>query len=230
MLCVRGTVVAAIVVGALVSPTNARAQCPTEPSLSQRQAFVDKAIDRGARQGRTWAGLWGGSFGVAAVGAVTIASVIDDRGWSIDLYVSGGAAALGALSRAVLMPALVRKRRGYRKRVAQGLRGCERLQAAERVLVTGARGERRARSVAMHLAALTVSASTGVILGLGFNRPISGNRQFMIGAAVGQVMLLTMPKPATVALARYRRTTLSGLQAVPLGLLGGGGAAVRGSF
>lgn len=195
-----------------------------------RADWIEHALHAGAREARTWAVSWGTTFGIAALAQGVGAVLVSDRGLKIDLSVGASAALVGTATRLIIVTPAVRQLRRLRRLRTRD--ACARAHAAERALVDGARAEGRMRSVGMHLLALGFSAGVGVVLGVGFRRPLSANRQVMLGGVAGQVMMVTMPSPLTQAAAVYRGAARAGagLQARPLVLRGGGGATLGGRF
>jgi hypothetical protein len=227
----------------LSSPAAAATRpCPVDPSVSSaagvgevdpavRSAFISERIEVGARRARAWAVGWGVTYGAAAIGQL-VATPFVDRGTRIDLYVGATSAGIGVLTRSIMIPGVLRERRRLRRQSFDD--PCARAQAHERAMTSAARSERRGHAWWLHGAALAYNAAIGLVLGLGFDRPRSGNRQAVIGAAVGQIMIVTQPTPMLDALQRYRFGTLSDAKiswsSRPLVLPGGGGATVVGRF
>lgn len=223
------------------APPPGQASCPVDPSVggasrnleahdaSARLQFIAERIELGADKARAWSLGWGITYAVAAVTQLAITPLVD-RGTRIDLYVGAASAGVGVLTRSISIPRVIKERRRMRRRSGSAAETCATVQQAERALVRSAHWERRGRHVLMHLAALTYNAGVGLLLGLAFDRPISGNRQAVIGATVGQVMLLSQPTITARALDDYRTGVFSPrltvLGAGPLVLPRGGGVSI----
>lgn len=235
---------AAAMLGGIL-PRPASASCPADPAVgpvssrlstvdaSTRLSFIRGRMDHGAKRALAWTIGWGAAYGIAGATQLAVTPFVDE-GVRIDLYVGAASAGIGVLTRAVLVPRVIKERRRLGRLVRDGSDPCEALHEAERGLVRSAKQERRGRHILMHLAALTYNAGIGLVLGLALDRPLSGNRQAVIGGTVGQIMFLTQPMSMVETLDAYRRGDpqgwLSAMSARPLVLRGGGGFAIGGSF
>lgn len=190
-------------------------------------------MDRGARRSLAWGLGWGLAYGSASVALFAITPFVSSDTRK-DLYVGGTSAAIGAITRAVSRPRVIRERRRLRRRLAEDGETCETLHAAEAALARSARWEHRNRRLFIHLAALTYNTGVGLVLGLALDRPLQGIRQATVGAVVGQVMFVTQPMTSARAFTRYRGGFVpeqgTRVQSVPWILPGGGGVGVLGRF
>lgn len=237
----------AFVVLSTARPASAAdATCPTdvsvapaapstgEVSTSRRLRFITANLDLGARRALAWSLGWGITYGAAAVTLFAVTPFVSP-GLRKDLYVGAASATIGAITRSVSRPAVIRERRRLRRIIAAEGTSCEALHAAERALARSARWEHRNRRLLLHLAALTYNAGVGLVLGLGLDRPLSGIRQAAVGAVVGQVMFVTQPMTSARALTRYQAGFVgpTGARVHSLPWLvpgGGGGLRVMGRF
>ena len=223
------------------TPAASAAPCPVEsavgsttPALAttdpeQRAAFLRRRIDTAARRSRIWAASWGAGLGVLTVGQLALAPAVpaQDR---IDFWVGAAASGIGALSRAVFLPAVLKERRRL-ARARSGTDACTELAALEHAMVASARGERQGRALWMHGLSLAYNAGVGLVLGLAFHRPVAGNRLAAIGAVIGEMMIVTQPIVMLRTLHDYRAGTLVGAgtwRARPLVFAGGGGLGFSG--
>jgi hypothetical protein len=232
-------------IGMLAPSRVAAADCPVDrtitkasPSLARvsttaRLRFIRSNMDLGARRSLAWSLGWGITYGAAAVALFTISPFVSSDTRK-DLYVGGASAALGAITRAVSRPRVIRERRRLARRVAAQGETCATLHEAEAALARSARWEHRNRRLFIHLAALTYNTGVGLVLGLALDRPLQGIRQATVGAVVGQVMFVTQPLTSARALTRYRagHVPASGarVQSTPWILPGGGGVGLAGRF
>lgn len=215
----------------------AAAPCPVDPaigsvavqarSVDERTAFLEARIDTAARRSRIWAASWGAGLGALTIGQLALVPAVP-REERVDFYVGAVASGIGALSRVVFMPVVLRERRKLAR-----FRGtaCERLAAHERAVVASAKGERQGRALWMHGITLAYNAAVGLVLGLAFDRPVPANRLASIGAVIGELMIITQPTVMMRTLDDYRGGVLRGRgtwRARPLVLRGGGGLGLSG--
>ncbi len=191
--------------------------------LGERLAFLQGRLALGAKRARMWSAAWGTAYGALAVTLLAVTPAVD-RGTRVDLYVGAASASVGVLTRAVLVPRVVRE---HRRVVRRSDRGCAAVRAAEQALVRSAKAERRGRSLLVHASALLYNVGVGLVLGLGFDRPVSAARQASIGAIIGQIMLVTQPMVSARTLEEYRRGAL-GAWFTPLVLPRGVGVGLAG--
>jgi hypothetical protein len=230
---------AVLLVAGLGSATAAAAPCPVDPIIGEigasasdladvdpRTAFLEEKIERGAYLSRAWAVGWGVSLGVLTVGQLSIAPTVP-AAERPEWWVGAGASAVGALTRAVFVPRVLRERRRLRR---DPTRGCARVHALEGALARSAAWELTGRSLLMHGLSLGFNAGVGLVLGLAFDRPIAANRLASLGAVVGEVMIITQPRWMTRSLEAYGSGAVSQRQFAPGPFVtaGGGGLMLRG--
>ena len=181
----------------------ATAPALAEASPAERMAFIRNRMEIGAAKARRHTLGWGIGLGILSVAQFALVPLID-RQARPDFLVGGTAAGIGALSRLVFMPSVIRERRKLAK-----VRGhsCPALAAAERALVKSAKSERFGHSIGMHALALGYNAAVGLTLGLGFKRPIEANVLAAGGSVIGAIMLYTQPHIMDPALTTYRTGT-----------------------
>jgi hypothetical protein len=199
-----------------------------EPGM--RLSFIRSRIDVGARRSTAWSAVWGSTFGALGITQLAIVPSVD-KNTRVVLYVGAASAGIGVLTRAILIPRVILERRRLR-RMSTRLSGCELLHAAERSMVASAKSERRGRHILLHLTALGYNVGLGLLLGLGFDQPVSGNRVAAMGATIGQVMLVTQPTTMVEALEHYQKGELRpskwSWSTQPLVIPGGAGLAIGG--
>jgi hypothetical protein len=247
--CGAGPTIAIAILVALVgafAPARASAtDCPVDPAVAKpsprlaatattaRLRFITSNMDLGARRSLAWGLGWGLAYGTAAVTLFAITPFVSSDTRK-DLYVGGASASLGAITRAVSRPRVIRERRRLKRRIDADGETCDTLHAAEAALARSSRWEHRNRRLFIHLAALGYNVGVGLVLGLALDRPLQGIRQATVGAVVGQVMFVTQPMTSARAFTRYRAGHVpeSGarVQTVPWILPGGGGVGLLGRF
>lgn len=205
------------------------------PSLAardpaERTAFLRARIDTAAHRTRIWSASWGAGLGALTIGQLAIAPFVP-REERVDYWVGAAAAGIGALSRVVFFPVVLRERRKLVRNSSEST--CDRLAAHERALAASAKGERHGRALWQHGISLAYNAAVGLVLGLAFHRPVSANRLASIGAVIGELMIITQPTVMMRTLDDYRAGRLVGRgtwRARPLVLRGGGGIGFAGTI
>ena len=239
--CIRVAAVTVSLGAALSAPAHA-GSCPpvqelheVDPALAgldaeARLAWLKGRFDVGARKSGAWALSWGLTYTALTAGLFTASAFVDPQD-RVDLYVGGASAGIGLVSRAILLPRAWLERRRLRRTEFETT--CQELAAYEQAMLRAARSEKRGRALFTHLTALAYNAAVGFTLGFGFKRPLSANRQFSIGAVVGQTMLVTQPMVMVEALEQYEAAALPStprLSSSPLIVPGGGGFNLSGRF
>ncbi len=224
-------------------PRHVHASCPVDPAIEaaspdlatrdpdERITFLRARIDTAAKRSRIWAGSWGGGLGLLTVGQLAIVPAVP-RGERVDFYVGAVASGIGALSRVVFLPVVLRERRRL-ARLPSSTSTCDRLAAHERAVAISAKGERQGRALWMHGISLAYNAAVGLVLGLAFDRPVPANRLASIGAVIGELMIITQPTVMMRTLEDYRANRLFGRgtwRPKPLVLRGGGGIGIAGTL
>jgi hypothetical protein len=228
---VRVWVWAVVVALACAAPLRVAAAAPCPVDSDERTAFLQARIDTAARRSRIWAASWGAGLGALTIGQLAIAPTVP-RADRIDFWVGAAASGVGALSRAVFIPVVLRERRRL-ARLPAGASTCERLAALERAVEVSAKGERQGRALWMHGLSLAFNAGVGLVLGLAFHRPVAGNRLAALGAVIGEVMIVTQPTVMARTMKDYRAGALFGpgtWRPRPLVLRGGGGLGLVGAM
>ncbi len=174
---------------------------------SERLDFVRLRIDRSARRARVWTWGWSIGYGALTAGQLALVPVFDDPGFRADLVV-GAASTLAGLLMIVALPLSVMSDQGaLHARLGQpvepGAR-CRLLGDAEGWLVRDAGDEATGAGWVMHVLNVALNAVAGLVLGLGFDRWLSGLTTFVAGTILGEVTILTQPTDLVGALAEYR--------------------------
>ena len=154
-------------------PPAAHAQPRTE--IDERLAFVERELEAGQPDARSWRYGWMAVYGGFTLGGLAFAALVPDRGLRIDALVSSAKSGLGFFSIA-LRP----------MRAAHGLDDLEalpaatpeqralRLHRAEQALRQAAEDEELGSSWLARIAAATVNLAGSYVLWLGYQRYASG--------------------------------------------------------
>ena len=223
----------------LVAAPCRAAPCPVDPAIGgdgatsldvdDRLAFIESSLRTGARRSTAWAASWGTAYGLSMTTLLIVAPFVDS-GTKRDVYVGAFSSGIGFLFRLTVHPRVIREDRWVRRLVRERGRTCETLNAAERALARSSKGERRGRSLLLHLGAVVYNVGVGLVLGLALKRPLSGIRQATVGGTVGQIMIVTQPVSSVRAHERYRLGAVPRLSFSPLVLPGGAGLTLTGGF
>lgn len=162
-------------------------------------------LERDALHARVW--YWGftSAYALAAVGQTVLALALDDPGLQADFAVGAGSAWL-AVGGMIISPI------PNVWRAEADLRRTGNLDAA---VARAAEAETTARAWYNHALVGVVAVSAGLVLWLGYDRPISGAINFAENLVVGEANLLLMPQRARGA--RDRAAVAWRLAPGPLG-------------
>jgi hypothetical protein len=206
----------ALLCALLLTSVGRATECPLPPGASPslaaadaetRLKFIQKGMRHAAHKARIWA--WSGAGVLVAVGSfqLTGAIKVPGRGDRIDLW-AGTASVFFSLAQMAVVPPLVTidqwtVDRHVRQTGPDGDR-CRLLDEAERLLVRDARSEEQATGLGMQAATLVFNFGVGMVLGFGYNRWDSAASNIFIGAALGELQILTQPTESVTLLSRYR--------------------------
>lgn len=138
-----------------------------------------------AHQGSLWSWGWGSALSVSAAGQLTLAALVDQRGFRIDRLVGGGTSVIGVLAVAISHPRA-------NKRLAE-LSDCPSQAESDLTLARVQREERFMRAWYQHVLGAAFNSGAGLYLGLAHDRWLSGGLQAVFGTAVSSAMVLTRP-------------------------------------
>ena len=203
---------ALIVIALLALPISSEgATCPVPDGVAtnvgqvdaaERARFLQSALRYGAWKAEIWNWGWPIIYGLLTGGQVLAATLIDDEGRKKDLYVSAVRSGIAGVA-AILIP--LKTPRQWRRYRATG-DACADVAALERALAVSAASEARGKSWKKHAAVFGLNLITGLVLWLGFDRPIGqAALTTATGLAVGEIMIFSQPTRARDAWNRYRR-------------------------
>lgn len=199
-----------------------------------RVDFIHDRVELGGHRARQWTLGWGISFAILSLGQFGLVPLVKSHERA-DYFVGGTASAIGALTRFILRPKSMKQRRRLRRSTAKP-GSCEALAEAEDALYISAKSEKFGRALYQHFLAIGFNIGVGLTLGLGFDRPISGNRIAVTGITLSQIMLITQPKVMEPALDAYRRGNVylppkkAAVRSYPMVLRRGAGLGFTGRF
>ena len=140
-------------------------------------------LDRDAAHARLWFWSFTTAYSVSAVAQTTMALALDDPGLRIDAAVGAGASWL-AVGGMVISPI---------PRVWRAAADVHAGGDLNALFTRAADAERNARAWYNHLACGAVAVTSGLVLWLGFDRPVSAALSFTSNLLVGELNLLTIP-------------------------------------
>jgi len=216
------------------------AASPSDAEVTRRIAFLQTRLDSGTAAANRWWYGWYTGWTALTVGQGVIALAVTDPGLRADAAVGAVGSSLGLIPLGLVpFPA---------RHAAADLRAMPESTPSERKIKL-ARGERLLRESAAsevlrrkwfnHVLCGTVSTSVGLVLALGYGRPVTGALSATIGIALSEAQIFTMPTAAIDDWNEYRKEggEHAGRARRPapsfswyVAPLAGGGAVVGGSF
>jgi hypothetical protein len=229
----------ALAVGLALAPRPARA-APPDPDdveVRRRLTFIEDRLDRGtAAAERWWYGWYTGWTALTvgeAIGAVATTNPLLRK----DAAVGAVGASLGVLPFGIFpFPARYAARQLGTLPEATPAERRRKLARAERLLRASASAEVQGRSWITHVLTAGASAAVGLVLGLAYQRPVTGVISGVAGIGIGEAQIWTQPTAAIGDLRAYEQLSLGSAPpanpgAVSWGLAPvGGGLGVAGRF
>ncbi|MDC3955306.1 hypothetical protein [Polyangium jinanense] len=174
-----------------------RAAPPSDEEVTRRIAFLQTRLDRGTPAANRWWYGWYTGWSALTVGQGVIAVAVTDPGLRADAAVGAVGSSLGLIPLGLApfparhaaadlraMPESTPEER--RKKLARG----------ERLLRESAESEVLRRKWFNHVLCGTVSTGVGLVLALGYGRPVTGALSATIGIALSEAQIFTMPTAA----------------------------------
>ncbi|MDB4966306.1 MAG: hypothetical protein JWN44_1995 [Myxococcales bacterium] len=187
------------------------------PSLADadsevRLSFVQLGMRRAARQSRIWAWSSAGALAFAAGFQLLGATHVPDEGDRVDLYIGAASVGFSLAQLAIFYPRVTIDQWTLDRHVAHAGRGVDRcalVAEAEYFLIRDARSEEIATGPAMQAVTFLFNIGTGLVLGIAFDRWHSAAINMFLGAALGELQIVTQPTDAITLLRRYRAGDLA---------------------
>jgi hypothetical protein len=162
-----------------------------ESDCAARVAFVQAKLDADVQRWKLWRWGWGIGYTALAAGQVGLAQLSDDEGEQVELYVGAGKSILG------LVPLFFDPLPAPED--AEALRASGSCADAERYLAASARNEAFARGWLGHVANVAVNGGGLLIVGIGYDRWVTGALGAVVGIAIGEVQTFTRPSASLKA-------------------------------
>ena len=194
----------AVALGACGLPAPARAQQRSDAEIGERIRFIEQRLELGTAAANRWWLSWYSIYGGLTLGQAAIAFGVSDQGLRIDMAVGAFTTSLGSLTLG-LFPFEARFAAARVRALPEGDAAQRRAKLAEAEAVFRATAEDEAfgRSWASHLIGNGVALASGIVLGVGYDRPASGILQFAAGVTLTELQILTQPTRALEDWNRY---------------------------
>ena len=202
----RAVAFAVVPIVLALGTTSAAADSPSDAEISRRLAFIEARLARGSGPANLWWNSWYYGWTALSMGQAVFAIATPDKGTRTDMAVGAAASTLGVIPLGVLpFPARTAWQDLARVPVnsAEGRR--RKLAFAEHLLEAAASDEKLRRSWVNHATSIGVSIGVGLVLGVGYGRPIPGLLNALGGIALSEVQIWTTPTAAIHDFAEYQK-------------------------
>lgn len=188
-----------------VGMPSAFADVPSDAEVSRRLAFIEARLERGTGPANLWWSSCYYGWTALSMGQFVWALATPDKGRRTDMAVGAAASTLGVIPLGVL-PFPARTAWHDLSRVPAGSPAERRrkLAFAEHLLDAAAKDEKLRRSWVNHATSIGVSIGVGLLLGIGYGRPMSGVINAVGGIALSEIQIWTMPTAAIHDFAEYQ--------------------------
>lgn len=184
---------------------------PSDAEVSRRLDFIEARLGRASGGANLWWNSWYLGWTALTTGQFVIALATSDAGTRKDMAVGAAASSLAVIPLGILpFPAKTAARDLARFPGHSTMDRRRKLLIAERLLKSAADDEKLRRSWVNHATSIGVSIGVGVLLGVGYDRPLSGFLNALGGIALSEIQIWTTPTAAIADFAEYqsfRRTT-----------------------
>jgi hypothetical protein len=164
-----------------------------------------------AWRARQWSWGFGGSYAILTAASLVIAPNMKDVASRPDIYVGAGSAGVG-LGLIVLAPLTVMRDSDalehHLAHAAPDVDRCRLLAIAEAMLIRDAQSEKFGRGWFTQTGNALLGVAAALILGLGYERWVSGVVNGIASIGVGELMILTQPIGLVRDLRNYRAGSL----------------------
>ena len=187
----------------LLAPS-ARAQDPTDVEITRRLGFIERHLEAGTVAADRWWYGWYGGWTALTVGEVVFAIAAPSRGFRVDSAVGAVSCSLGVIPLGFLP--FVPRTAAASLRTLPGTTAEERrrkLVAGENLLRKSAETEALGRSWLTHTLGISVSIGAGLVLALGYKRPVTGTINAITGVLLTEAQIFTQPTAAIGAWRAY---------------------------
>jgi hypothetical protein len=187
----------------LLAP-RARAEALSDAEVTKRLAFISSTLESGTVAADRWWYGWYIGWTTLTAGEVVFALAATDRGFRVDSAVGAVSCSLGVIPLGFLP--FVPRTAAASLRTLPGSTAEERrrkLVVGENLLRKSAEKEALGRSWLTHALGISVSIGAGLVLGLGYKRPVTGIINTVTGIALTEAQIFTQPTAAIGAWKAY---------------------------
>ncbi|MBK9262577.1 MAG: hypothetical protein IPM54_22580 [Polyangiaceae bacterium] len=190
----------------MLEVSRADAAPPSDTEVSRRLAFIEARLARGAGPANMWWSSWYYGWTALSMGQFVWAIATPDKGTRIDMAVGAAASTLGVIPLGVLpFPARTAQRDLARVPARSPEERRRKLAFAEHLLEAAAKDQKLRRSWVNHATSIGVSIGVGLVLGVGYGRPIPGLINSIGGIALSELQIWTQPTAAITDFADYEK-------------------------
>ncbi len=196
------------------APAACSAPLPAGSSLAgldpaARLSFVRSTVDQQAARSRAWARGWTIAGSILVIGNFAQAIGAASRQDRVTDIAGGSTSVLIPLPILMRPPRVLVDRRNVDTSAAGGADLCTRVAQDDELLARDARDQASATGFAAHAGAVGFNVATGLVLGLGFKDWKGAASVGGVGIVIAEAQILTRPRGAVRALARYDRGQLA---------------------
>jgi hypothetical protein len=190
----------------LGTSSSAAADAPSDAEVSQRIAFIESRLSRGAGAANLWWNSWYYGWTALSMGQFVWAIATPNKDTRTDMAVGAAASTLGVIPLGVLaFPARTAPRDLARVPASSPQERRRKLAFAEHLLEAAAKDEKLRRSWVNHATSIGVSIGVGLVLGVGYGRPVPGLINALGGIALSELQIWTMPTAAIGDFSEYQK-------------------------
>jgi hypothetical protein len=176
---------------ALLFPSFAHAQ---SEECEARIARAQAALDRDAKNGRLHYWIFSVGYGVATAGGVGLGLYLDDEGEKVEQFVGAGKSFLGMVTVLLRPVPAIDDAPRLRARLAEdGVGRCRLADEADALVRESAADERFSRSWLAHAGTIVVNGGGLLIVGIGYDRWLTGSIGAAVGVLAGEAQIFTRP-------------------------------------
>lgn len=206
----------AAIVLALGTSSTAAADSPSDVEVSRRLAFIEGRLSRGAGAANLWWSSCYYGWTALSMGQFVWAIATPDKGTRTDMAVGAAASTLGVIPLGILpFPARTAPRDLARVPAVSAADRRRKLIFAEHLLEAAANDEKLRRSWVNHATSIGVSIGVGLVLGVGYGRPVPGLINALGGITLSEIQIWTMPTAAIGDFAEYKKFRNAPIDVVP---------------
>ncbi|MEP7049772.1 MAG: hypothetical protein ABJB12_05440 [Pseudomonadota bacterium] len=175
----------------------------SDATAARRTQFIQERLDQGTTSARWWWYGWLGGYSVATLAQGAAGLATHDEAFRASMLVGAAGSGLGILS-VIAMP-FPPTYAASELRASNGMTAQQRQALALRSLKSCADAENLGRSWLPHALGVAVAAAQGLVLWIGFDRPVDGAESAAVSLVVGEAQIFTQPMRAVDDLASYER-------------------------